>query len=180
MNTYLGFDYGSTNVAIGEIVGDSAYTYFTKFDAGKDPYDIHMIIEGFMEGSLLGSYPYLKPNHYAFIETAFKGPNARTYQRMTRVGHSIYVLMNEYGNGVQVEYLDNNVWRKVLFGKGNTKKDVAQEAAYAWWPQLLDLPKSQRGHCADALLIAAAGKKIIEGRANEQKACQQFGSKEHK
>lgn len=46
MNTYLGFDYGTTNIAIGEISW-KPFSYFVKLDSKKDAWNVHNDIEEF-------------------------------------------------------------------------------------------------------------------------------------
>jgi len=182
--TFLGIDFGTSNVAVGEIThftgNDKTYrkSHFIKFDPAIDPYDIHHEIDKFIDDIVLADgYQYLKGDYYAFIESVIKGPNARTFQRMTRVGHSVNIALADWG--VRVEYLDNNTWRKELFGKGNTKKEVAQDWAYDNYPELLEYLKGQRGHRADALMIAEAGKSLVESRI-EETVSRPGRSKEHR
>lgn len=161
--TYLGFDYGTTNIAMG-ILSDDAQTYFRRISQPQMPYWMHTQVKHFLT-YFEDEFPWtsnIKEPAVAYIESAFKGPNAKTFQGMTRVAHSINTVLAD--RGIECHYIDNNTWRKVLFDKGNTKKEVAQEWAYERWPFLLDLPKSERGHQADALMIAEAGKRLIEGR----------------
>ena len=171
--TYIGFDYGSTNVAAGWLDFMEGYdSAFITFDSKINPYKIHKKIVRWLLEEVVATYDcqVLCPT-YVFIESAFKGPNSDTYKKMIRVGHSIEVGIHEFDPvdpqiiphaSIHVQYLDNNTWRKVLFDKGNTKKEIAQEWAYEQWPFLLDLPKSERGHQADALMIAEAGKRMTE------------------
>ncbi len=161
MNTYLGFDFGTTNITMGLIRGDHIETHFTKFKPDIDPYALHDTVGDFLDEHLpyeVGGYP----NHFAFIEGVFQGINPRTYQRMVRISHSLYIHLKEFGNDMHLDEMRVQVWRKLLFGKGNTKKEVAQEWAYNEWPLLLDYKKSERGHRADALCIAKAGRLLTE------------------
>lgn len=170
---YLGFDYGTTNIAVGYITEEEGTrideTFFLKLDPAADPLDIHDQIGDFINNEVFAamSNKAIQAPWYSFIESTFSGPNKRTYQRMTRVAHSIYIYVGRDGH---VQYLDNNVWRKVLFGKGNIKKDKAQEWAFKRWPELQGFPKYSSGHRADSLMIAEAGKRLVESNAIEQKA----------
>jgi Holliday junction resolvasome RuvABC endonuclease subunit len=179
-NTYLGFDFGTTNVAVGYIPEDDfegigELQYFLSFDPAMKPYYIHERIEEFLtsETGLFEDEAVWSP-HYAFIESVFKGPNQRTFQRMTRVAHSLDVILSNLG--IYTHYLDNHVWRKVLFGKGNYNKEAAQEWAFERWPDLLDLKKAQQGHCADAMMIAEAGRLLVENGTIEKESFRSEGS----
>ncbi len=171
-NTYLGFDYGTTNIAVGFIMWDGEDwlrdTFYTKLDSKLDPYSTHSKIERFLSSDtgLFEDESVFSP-HYAFIESAFKGPNSKTFAAMTRVAHSINIILSS--KGVMCKYIDNNTWRKVLFGKGNTKKEVAQAWAYKQWPYIFEgMKKSEMGHQADSIMIAEAGRLLVENGTFEQ------------
>jgi Holliday junction resolvasome RuvABC endonuclease subunit len=158
MNTYLGFDYGTTNIAMGIITEGECKSYFRLLNKPREPYWMHQQVKHFLK-YFEDDFPresQIKQPSIAYIESAFKGPNSKTFQDMTRVAHSIHILLASWG--IECHYIDNNIWRKILFGKGNTKKEEAQEWAYEKWPFLLEYKKSERGHRADALCISEAGR----------------------
>lgn len=154
--TYFGFDFGTSNVAIGMITEeDETFSDFIKFNSNADPYDIHYTIEKWLYSKFLEDESVWSP-HYAFIEGVFKGPNQRTYSRMIRVAHSLNILLAQ--KGVSVQYINPAEWRKILFGKGNIKKEDCQARAIKMWPELLEFPKGEIGHRSDAMMVAQAGK----------------------
>lgn len=156
--TYFGFDFGTSNVAIGIITPEEeTFTDFIKFNSEANPYDIHYTIENWIYSNFIEDESVWSP-HYAFIEGVFKGPNFRTFSRMTRVAHSLNILLAQ--KGVSVQYITPAEWRKILFGKGNTKKEYCQEEATKMWPELLEFPKGEIGHRSDAMMVAQAGKQM--------------------
>ncbi len=180
--TYLGFDYGSTNIAVGqiEVVPDEVWinSAFTTLDSRAEPDQMHKQVGRFLFEKVLRTYDcsILQP-HYVFIEGLYKGPNANTFLKMARVAHSINVCMSSQmyeeepeHTEVKVQYLNPAEWRKALFGKGNIKKEECQEWAYSEWPWLLDYKKSERGHRADALCIAKAGRLLTEEHEKEARS----------
>lgn len=159
---YLGFDYGTTNVAIGIIEGNNYRSHFMKLNNTVSPYDTYLSLAGMMHISMF--YPtwfdVFPDKTYVFIEDIFKGPNANTYKNMARVAHSLDIVASDMKAITQ--YIGVQVWRKALFGKGNTKKEECQEWAYQEWPFLMEYKKAERGHRADALCIAEAGRLLTE------------------
>lgn len=144
-----GIDFGSTNVSVGVLEGESAESYFTSLDSSKGSLNTHESIKRFVER--------LNPpkGSMVFIEGVFKGINQNTYGKMIKVSHSLEISFQ--GLGCSVEHLHASSWRSTLFGTSKVKKEYCQEWAAEQFPFLLDYKKSERGHRADSLCIALGG-----------------------
>ncbi len=85
---------------------------------------------------------------------------------MTRVGHSINIAIAE--RGARARYLGSTEWRKGLFGKGNKSKEDCQDWAFKAFPELREFKKGEQGHRADAMMIAEAGRLLVENGTIEE------------
>jgi hypothetical protein len=159
---FWGCDLGTTNVSLARVTtgSEEVESYFVNFLAGLDPYEIHNIIKEFVWGL------WIDPRDQFFVESVFMGLNVRTYSRMTRVAHSLYVVLKDVG--CEVEFIDNNTWRKVLFSDAKVKKDHGVKWALEKFPQLGEYRRQERDHRADAACIASAGMKMRTGVIESQ------------
>ena len=169
---FWGCDLGTTNVALARITtgSEEVESYFLGFLADLDPYDIHHLIKDFIWEL------HIDPADHFFIESVFMGLNARTYSRMTKVTHSLDIITSELG--CNVEFIDNNTWRKILFRKAKVGKTHGIEWALEKYPYLGEYRKTERDHRADAACIANAGMKMRTG-ANEYEPAQSSGGGSH-
>ncbi len=151
---FWGCDLGTTNVALSYLEGEKAYSYFSEFKPDLDPYEIHTVLKDHADGLPLEEGDVLA------IEAVFAGPNQRTFARMTRVAHSVNLLFAE--RGARVFYLDNNAWRKILYGTSRIKKEACIERALERWTFLGQYPKKTRGHRSDSLSLALAAREIYK------------------
>lgn len=145
--TIYGVDLGTGNVSISAVAGTGVSTYHLKFNPASRPFDIHETIREFIDP--------IEPRGMVFIEGIFKGPSMRTYERMTRVAHSLDVVFGEHH--CSTEYVNATSWRKTLFSDSRIKKELAQKWVIEQYPILLHTPAGERGHRADALCVALAG-----------------------
>jgi hypothetical protein len=145
-----GCDVGTSNTAITRMSLDGEISpYFTKFDSNLDPLVIHQTLLEFIKD--------LSPNGEDIVCIVFYRFNVKTLIRLTRVAHSLYVGFGEYTE--DITYVDNNTWRSTLFGTSKIKKEECQEQAYLWFPELLEYPKTKRGHMSDSTCIAEHGRR---------------------